>query len=264
MAYFKANLFSAHSLAGECYSNWAYDIFETSGYCPEVFDVSEPILQSWNAKDAFCEAWRQQSSRPFGQILLQRKQAIPFYASVVFQFGPDRKRDGKPPYHGLSLYDVDESKCIGESRKNLIDLCDRLFAELEFDYGFLCLHDEYDAKNIIKGVSRSGGAIEPRKVVGMNWPYCLPGLYWTNYFGGRYFDQGFGEGIQALHSTEIARVGKGVRLQTSHDPRFFQSDRAEQIERGIRDKLGSSWFFDRESDHDCNALEVSLDELRSP
>lgn len=264
MASFNLHLFAAKSLADDRYAASTYQILESSGVGPDVFDVSEPIRQSWGMRDAFREAWQQQSKQYFGQVLFRRTKDLAYYGDVSFQFGPDRKLDNKPPYHGLSLYKVKESACTGDSRKRFIDLCDRLFAELEMDYGFLCLSDEYDAKNIVKDIRHSDGTVEPRKVAGMYWPYCLPGLYWTNYFGKRYLDQGFGRNLQAMLPENTTCIGKGIRLQVHKDPRFFESDEARTIECSIREMLGESWFFDRESGRDCNALNVSLEQLRSP
>jgi hypothetical protein len=42
------------------------------------------------------------------------------------------------------------------------------------------------------------------------------------------------------------------------------SPEAPAIESQMRNALGESWFFDRERDRECIALDVALEELRSP
>lgn len=135
---------------------------------------------------------------------------------------------------------------------------------MKMDYGFICLSDEYDAKNIVKNVRHPDGKVEPRKVIGMNWPHCLPGLYWTNYFGRRYLDRGFAADVLESHPTKVTSVGDGIRFQTSEDPRFFESAEAASAEREMRESLGERWFFDRNNDRDCESIDVSLEQLRSP
>lgn len=264
MASLNLHMFSAKSLADNCYAASTYRILESSEFVPDVFGASEPICQPWGMREAFCKVWQQQSKQYFGQVLFRRTRKLAYFGHVLFQFGPDRKLDKKPPYHGLSIYNVEASDCTGETRRRFVELCDRIFYELEMDYGFLCMSDEYDAKNIMKDFHHSDGTVEPRKVVGMYWPYCLPGLYWINYFGERYLDQGFGRDIHAMLPKNTSCVGRGIRLQVSNNPCFFKSDEAREKELCIRKMLGESWFYDRDSDRDCNALNISLDELRSP
>ena len=264
MAYFTLDLFTTQSLANNDCAERVYEILNSWDFPPEVFDEYEPIRQSWSKKDDFIKAWNQQGTRYFGQVLIRRKKRMAYYADVVFQFGPNRKLDNKPPYHGLSVYRVKESECTGELRSQLVNLGDRFFSELEMDYGFMCLSDEYDAKNIVKNVRHADGSVEPRKVVGMNWPHCVPGLYWINYFGKRYLDQGFAAKISDSQPANVTTVGGGIRFQTDKDPRFFESADAASTEHEMRESLGKLWFFDRDNDRNCDSIDVSLEHLRSP
>lgn len=263
-SFFKMNLFTAKSLACESYADKTYEILETSGLSPDVFDVSEPIRKSWTSRGGFVDAWKQQSKNYYGQVLFQRMKDPAYYGGVTFRFGPDRKLDNKPPFHGLSIYSLKESECRGDRRSRFIELGDRLFDELEMDYGFICLNDEYDAKNIVKDVHHSDGTLEPRKVVGMNWPYCLPGLYWINYFGRRYLEQGFAKNLLIESPGTVEVIDNGVRLQSGDDPHSYASNEAWRTERKTQQVLGASWFFDRESNRTCRSLNVSLEPLRMP
>ncbi len=264
MAYFKLHLFTTQSLANVECAETVYKILNSWDFPPEVFDEHEPIRQSWSKKGDFIRAWNQQGAQYFGQVLIRRKKRLAYYADALFQFGQNRKLDNKPPYHGLSVYHVKESECTGALRSKLVNLGDRFFGELKMDYGFMCLSDEYDSKNIVKNVQHPDGTVEPRKVVGMNWPQCIPGLYWTNYFGKRYLEQGFATKVLESHPTNVTTVGDGIRFQTNEEPRFFESVEASATEREMRETLGKQWFFDRKNERDCDSIDVSLSQLRSP
>jgi hypothetical protein len=132
------------------------------------------------------------------------------------------------------------------------------------DYGFICLSDEYDKKNIIKNVKHADGSIEPRKVVGMNWPKCLPGIYWTNYFGKAYLVKGFASHLSETIHSRVARIGDGIRVQTSDEPRGFEAADAAQIEANVIRELGQTWFFDKTTGRICDSIDAPLQELQQP
>lgn len=271
MSTFTVDLFSAHSLASTCYAQEAYDILNSWEFPPDVFDKYEPIRRPWKKRDDFIAAWEAQSKLHFGQVLTQRKKQIRYHADVMFQFGPNEREENKPPYHGFSVYDVKGSDCRDKTLNKLVELADRLFAALQMDYGFICLRDEYYARNVIKDVRYPDGSLEPVHVIGMNWPYYLPGFYWINYYGTRYLERGFGAGIETSFPSHVTKIEAGIRFQASENPRFFECPGAQEIEARMRDALGRDWFFDRKKDadkfcvpRDHQWLDVSLDELRSP
>lgn len=264
MSEFNVTLFRARSLASTTCAEKFYAILNDWDYPPEVFDETEPIRQPWENKDYFIDLWKQEAQRSFGIILTKCRRRFTYDTTVTFLFGPNRILDNKPPYHGISIYGVKESQCRGKKLDQFVGLADQLFVALDMDYGFMCLDEEYEAKNIIKNVRHEDGSLEPRHVIGMKWPYCLPGLYWVNYFGRRYLEKGFAAGIATTHPQLTAEIAGGIRLQLSDDPRFFESANATTVESEIRISLGEEWFFSREKRGNCRALDVSLDELRSP
>lgn len=264
MSFFQIEMFSTHSLAGTEFAEKVYGILDSWDFPPDVFDKYEPIRQPWEMREDFIKAWTQQGQRYFGQVLIRRRKRLAYYASVLFEFGENRKFDNKPPYHGISVYRVKESQCSQKTMEKLVELGDQLFHELQMDYGFVCLDEEYDAKNIIKNVLHPDGAVEPRKVIGMNWPQCIPGLYWINYFGRAYLENCFAEKALTDFSANIEKVGCGIRFQTSGDPRLFRSEEGAALERKMRDALGENWFFDRTTDRKCRSFVTSSEQLRFP
>lgn len=265
MSTFKLNLFTIHSLSSAHRALKAYAVFDRWGFPPDVFNDAEPVQKPWSNKDDFVSTWTKEGREFFGSVIVQRKRPIRYSASITFLFGPNQKRDNKPPYHSVSVYGIEESACVDEENRNrLVSLADELFAELEMDYGFICLDDEYEAKNIVKNVQHPDGSVEPRHVVGMRWPYCLPGLYWVNYFGQRYLDKGFGAGLEDSNEYQVVQIEGGIRLITHSDPRYFQSSQATTKEKETRVSLGEEWFYDGKQDRDCRKLDFELKELRSP
>jgi hypothetical protein len=264
MAQFQLKLFAAKSLADNQWAEKTYQVFDDSGFTPHLFGEYEPARQAWEEKDGFRKSWQQQAKHYFGQILIHRKSPISFLGDISFQFGPNRKLDNKPPHHSLSLYQIDETQLVGDEQDKFLELCDRLFVALDMDYGFLCLNDEYDQRNVVRNTQHPDGSVEPRRIIGMKWPYCLPGLYWINYFGRRYLEQGFAQQAMANYTSGMVKIGNGIRVQSGSSPRYFESLREQENWLKLREMLGGSWFFDPAAEHECHALDVLLDELRSP
>ncbi len=264
MSHFKIEMFTTRSLVSNDCAEKVYQILSSWDFPPDVFSEYEPVRQKWSMKDTFIAAWNQQGRQFLGQILIRRKCRLAYNAEILFQFGPNRKQDNRPPYHCISVYRVKESHCTRASREKLVSLGDRFFTELEMDYGYICLSNEYESKNILKNVPHADGTIEPRKVIGMNWPQCIPGLYWINYFGRSYLEQGFAKRAFDSYSSNMTRVGSGIRFKTNDEPRFFESAGGAAAEREMRDALGEKWFFDQGVNRECLSIDVSLDQLRSP
>lgn len=260
---FKFSLFTSNSLASAQIADIVYDTLSNWQFSPESFGDSEPISVAWPQQETFAEMWARQSQQYFGQVLVQRHRAPSYFADITFQFGPDRILDKKPPCHTVSLFGMKESETTPEIQERLVELCDALFQQLDFEYGFLCLDDEYDAKNIRKNWRHPDGTIEPRKVVGMRWPYCIPALYWINYFGSQYLDQGFAAPLSQLTRGEVATLQNGIRFQTDVNPRFFESDGASQAEAECRMSLGEEWFYSDDM-NECRRLTTNLASLRAP
>jgi hypothetical protein len=261
MSRLKVKMFSAHSIASTNCAERFYDILDRWTFTPTTFDKYEPIRQKWGCKDAFTDAWKEEGLRSFGQVLIRRSKRPAYYADASFQFGQNRIRDNKPPYHGVSIYRINESEL--DDANQLISIADQLFVSLKMDYGFICLEEEYEAKNIIKNYRHPDGSLEPRRVVGMNWPHCIPCLYWVNYFGASYLHQGFAQDLLRSSLASISQVGDGIRLLMNQHPRDFESEGAALEESELKTSMGQSWFFSKDRDS-CTSLDVSLDELRSP
>jgi hypothetical protein len=166
----------------------------------------------------------------------------------------------------VSVYGIAESQCTEEALPHILQLADELFIALKLDYGRVCLSDDYQAKNMIKNFRHSDGSVEPRHVIGVQeWPECLPGIYWTNYFGGKYFEQGFG---QAIEQCEFVRTTKfannGMRVQLCERPDYFRHANAREMEIAAMEALGRDWFFERDRLKQCMPLTVALGHFRSP
>ncbi len=258
MTHLKITMFSTRSLASLESAESVYDIFDKWDCPPTAFDEYEPIRSAWSDRARFLDAWENQARRNFGQVLIQRKGKVGYLAHSIFQFGPN------VTYHGFSVYRIKESDCSGPRLEKIINLADDIFAELNLDYGFICLSEEYDAKNIVKNVRHPNGTIEPRKVVGMNWPACIPGLYWINYFGQPYLAEGFAAGVHETDSTTISNVGNGVRIQAGLTPRWFELDCARRSEERLKCELGETWFHRSGSDVALRSIDAPAGQLRSP
>lgn len=264
MSFFMLELFTAHTLAPETYAERAYDALDSWKFPPDAFDEYEPIRNPWIQKADFVHFWRQQAKRFFGQVLIQRRAIPRYFADVLFQYGPPRAQDGKLPYHGFSVYKLPEKQFSGERQELLIELADRLFLDLGMDYGFLCLDEEYEAKNIVTNFVHSDGSVEPRHVVGMQWPRCIPGLYWINYFGNKYLTRGFAKALLHRDSTHLVRLRSGIRVIFNQDARFFSTAEGHVEEQALKESLGERWFYKNEWASEYELIETLSNDLASP
>ena len=154
---------------------------------------------------------------------------------VCWSYGPKMKN------HFLSIF---QAKCedFGEEEVPfLFELADQLFEQLNFDYGFVCSEEEYAATNIYQDVQINSTTVQPVKVVGMQFPDCIPGIYWGNYFGDIYFQQGFDNRIEELEI--VHRLSNGVRLITSKSISSWNDSDAIARREKSSEILGMDWFF---------------------
>jgi len=256
VASLKLMFFAAHSLASKECSTTFYNALDDWDFPPDRYGEYEPIRTNWANSEKFLGSWRKQGSQVFGQVLVRRSTPPKYYADAIFLYGP------RANYHTVSMYDLPETLGKEGHVIRLVGLADRLFQELQLDYGFICLDSEYDHKNILKNYEHDDGSIEPRKVVGMNWPTCLPGLYWINYFGGAYLNQGFGNSVQTRHPESVTVLKNGLRFQARGSAQEFDSPDSEAQEQAIKEELGSDWFFSSKTDGPLTGLNVSLEELK--
>ena len=237
--FLKSLLFSAKPLAASDYAEKLYDILDRWRYRPQKFNDVEPLRNAWDNREKFIQQCDYNSKEPFGMIIV--KWATPsFYLHVTHRRGPRAK------CHSLSIYGGGPKAFGGPAAPLLLELADQLFEALGFDYGFACLDDEYHDANIYRNVTLDDGIIQSKVVVGMEWPDCIPGLYWCNYFGDVYFKQGFGKQIAALPNT--THLTNGIRLLRSDSAMDWDSDSERQKTRDLMQILGKDWFFTKDTD----------------
>jgi hypothetical protein len=177
------------------------------------------------------------------------------HLSVIWRRGPTSKSDS------LSLFGA-TTKQFGNEALDLVSLADQLFESFEFDYGFACLNSEYYYSNIYTDVQIDERTIQPVQVVGMEWPDCIPGLYWCNYFGNAYFKQGFGRRLAELpNSTKLAN---GIRLMRSESAVEWDSPDERKRTQSMMDTLGRNWFFTKETGMPTRALKTDKSLFQKP
>jgi hypothetical protein len=250
---------TANSLSNIRFAERFYDIFNRWNWPPERFDKYEPIRLPWSRRNDFIEAWVEQGQTYFGQVLVQRKRSFPYYANPIMPFGP------KATCHFVNVYGIAELKCTDDALFHIVRLADELFAELELDYGRICLSDDFDAKNIVKNYRDPQGRLEPRHVIGVKeWPACLPGIYWINYFGRKYLEQGLNTSFYDK-DIELTHLGEsGIRLQLAERPDYFRLNGSDALENRTMDRLGREWFFENQSFKVCKPLRVSRGQFQTP
>jgi hypothetical protein len=153
-------------------------------------------------------------------------------------------------------------KQFGNDALDLVALADQLFESFDFDYGFACLNAEYYNSNIYTNIQIDERTIQPVQVVGMEWPDCIPGLYWCNYFGKAYFEQGFGRRIADLPNT--TKLANGIRLMRSDSALDWESPEDRERTQSLMDTLGRDWFFTKETGMPDKALKTDKSVFLKP
>lgn len=216
----------------------AFHLFDSWHLAPQRFGVVEPLRTKWGSEKEFLDLCHREVTKHFGTVIVQRKKPE-YLFNFVIKFGPNSK------CHSLWLDYVNPNEFGGERCCTVIDFLDGIFDALNMDYGFLCSYGEYDAKNLLHNVPVSSTEIQVLKVLGMEWPDCIPGFYWCNYFGEIYFRQGFGTRLLEFDGTH--RLKSGVRIMKIGDVANWNSPEGLASENRFVDILGANWFFSKET-----------------
>jgi hypothetical protein len=254
MVQLKAMFFKRKPCNDLRFADSLYEIMDQSNFRPDRFNDCEPVRKSWEERDLFRRMWMEQSSRFFGTMITDRKKKPKISSIVYLEFGPKAK------CHCISLFGLDSEKVGPTTLDDLIALGDQLFEALELDYGFMCSDGEYHASNIYEHLGPSG-LLQYKKVVGMEWPDCIPGLFTVNYFGDEYFKQGMPR--FAIDSNCVA-LANGVRLTKSNKFSDWNSESSTQETARLINEIGSEWFFTKETGMPARSLKTDKSLFRYP
>ena len=148
-----------------------YEILDHWRFRPSKFNDVEPVRNAWGDRSKFREQFEMNCRESFGVLIVEWKKPK-FDSMVIWSRGPLAK------HHCLSFFTARYQDLGGSKVPYLLELADQLFEELDFHYGFACMDAEYHATNINLDVQIDERTVQPKQVVGMEWPDCLPGLYW--------------------------------------------------------------------------------------
>jgi hypothetical protein len=243
----KFTLFTKTPLVEAGKAETLYEILDHWRFRPSKFNEVEPILKDWKDRHQFLQQFHANCNESFGTLLIKWTKPT-FNAMVMWRKGPRAKS------HCLSFFQAKPHDLGGEQVPYLLEIADQLFEQLDFDYGFACLNSEYYHSNICKDVQIDERTIQPVQVVGMEWPECIPGLYWCNYFGKAYFEQGFGRRIADLPNT--TKLANGIRLMRSDSALDWESPEDRERTQSLMDTLGRDWFFTKETGMPDKALKT--------
>lgn len=229
----QAALFSGRPLQPERFSRPLYDLLDGWRDTPYRFSDVEPVRQPWGSRDEFLRQCEHNSRQPFGTVIVkwQRPQC---YLMLIFERGPLSQS------HVLTMRLRQGVGVGGESIPWVLGLLDALLDLLEMDYGFACLEDEFRSLNRPAASTDGTGGNQSTHALGPKWPDCIPGLFWCNYFGNAYFDQGFGPRIMELSGASSLR--RGFRVLRSPSPVTWESEEDQIRSEQVRTILGVEWF----------------------
>ena len=249
----KFRLDSGRPLIARVFASGLYDLLDNWRVRPHRFDEFEPVRRPWEDRDSFLHQCEHNCRQPFGVVIVKWRDPR-LSLMLIFEHGPASQ------CHSLVLSGSSKKGFGGESAPWLVELADTLFDFLGMDYGFACHRDEFEESNMqttpIAGVE-GGCSIQ---AVGMNWPDCIPGLYWCNFFGDAYFEQGFGSRIEEWAGT--TKLRRGVRLMRSPSPETWRGDDDRLASEHLRSLLGPDWFFSKSQGMPARALRTDKSAFR--
>lgn len=255
MVRIQLTLFKRTPLNDPRFADSYFDVIDQSNFRPDRFNDCEPVRKRWGDRDLFRQLWMEQTGRFYGDVLTHKKTKPKIHSSVTFLYGPREK------CHMISFYEMETEKAGPNAADDLLVVGDRLFQSLELDYGFACTDDEYTASNIYKDFLRSDGLIQNVKVVGMEWPDCIPGLFSVNYFGEEYFKQGM---PRFAPSPNCVPLSNGVRFMKSNGYLDWESGSSTLETRRLIKEIGSDWFFTKEAGMPASSLQTDKSLFRYP
>jgi hypothetical protein len=251
----RCELFSATPLDPRAYANTLYAMLDTWRFRPAMCGDSEPLRTPWGDRDAFRKLCMSCASTYFGPVIIKFRSPS-FYMMVTHVAGPKAKA------HTLSIYSCKPKDFGGAGAPYLIELADMLFTTIGFTYGFACVDAEYYDQNTIPATYRDGATARPMQVVGMEWPDCVPGFYWCNYFGDEYFAQGFGGHVRSLPSATV--LPNGVRLLRSASALDWDTPEERGTSAELVEACGKDWFFSKQTGMPTKALRTDKSAFRLP
>ncbi len=230
-------LFTRQPLVEEIKARALYEILDQWRFRPSKFNEVEPIRNDWVNRDKFIQQFNANCQESFGTLLVKWTKPT-FNLMVMWSKGPSAKS------HCLSFFQAKHKDLGGAKIPYLFEIADQLFEQLAFDYGFACTDAEYHASNINLNVPIDERTVQMKQVVGMEWPDCIPGLYWCNYFGNEYFKQGFGRDLLKLD--HVTQLTNGVRLLRSESALDWQTSAEQSAAKRLMSELGKEWFFTKQ------------------
>lgn len=247
--------FKSTPLSAPGFADSFYDALDRSNFRPDRFSDCEPIRNRWGDKQLFRLLWMEQNTRFFGTVLTQTKNNPKISSSTYISYGPNEKS------HRISFFGLETEKAGPTAVDDLLALGDLLFQSLDLDYGFACTVDEYFASNIYKDFLRSDGLVQNVKVVGMEWPDCIPGLFSVNYFGEEYFKQGM---PRFAPSPNCVPLSNGVRFMKPNGYLDWESGSSTLETRRLIKEIGTDWFFTKEAGMPARSLQTDKSLFRYP
>jgi len=130
-------------------------------------------------------------------------------------------------------------RTVGE---NLSSICSNTLHYLLnnplFDFGYCCNEEQYIAKNI----DTTGGGM---CAIGLDASRCLPGFYWSNYFGD-FLCQRIGEDVlMDVPDCKSEKLSDGILVTNQLSPDQWSEDVFTCNEERAMKHIGLQYFFNR-------------------
>jgi hypothetical protein len=81
------------------------------------------------------------------------------------------------------------------------------------------------------------------EAIGRDFGRFLPGLFWLNFFGGRYKDLIGEERLRSAPAERVIGLDSGVIISLAADPARWNSTEFTMSEERVRRHLGPAFFF---------------------
>lgn len=215
-----------------------FDYLNSSCLVPLRYGNCEPLRTLWDGKEEFQNDWNNELQEWFGMVWIKCSKPHPASIGIMMPYGP------RSSWHNLTISIPDSKTHQKDAYHQLLEVTDRLFELLKFDYGYLCLNSEYWYKNMMETLV-DGGKILREQAVGIDWPLYLPGIYWVNYLGSAY--EAAGMDWRGLPGPILNELSNGVRIRLSEIPSDWKDDPKGTWNDALT-QLGIGWFFSKDGE----------------
>lgn len=214
----------------------APDLAQSSKLPDRLSDTPNP-LSSHSLSEVVAMVLESDPRAPAIELAAQSRKSATGPIAMVLS-SQDSRGSGPTEFNVVSWQFAYASKRSAQQVESNAKLALRhLTQSLPVEYGYARTQIEFDRKN------RTSSSYGARKVIGLELPDRLPGIYWANYIGRRYSDRLNLDRLQQSDLFDIEQTEDGVFIFMKVTSDHAADDEVMAQLKTLEGDLGELFFF---------------------